>query len=40
MAKIINICGARPNFRKIEPLMRAYAKHPNLEPMLVHRATL
>jgi UDP-N-acetylglucosamine 2-epimerase (non-hydrolysing) len=36
MAKIINICGARPNFMKIAPLMRAYAAHRNLQPMLVH----
>jgi UDP-N-acetylglucosamine 2-epimerase (non-hydrolysing) len=36
MAKIINICGARPNFMKIAPLMRAYAAYPDLEPLLVH----
>ncbi len=34
--KIINICGARPNFMKIAPLMRAYKKHGNIEPMLIH----
>jgi UDP-N-acetylglucosamine 2-epimerase (non-hydrolysing) len=36
MAKIINVCGARPNFMKIAPLMRAYRAHPNLQPLLVH----
>jgi len=36
MAKIINVCGARPNFMKIAPLMRAYREHPHLTPMLVH----
>jgi UDP-N-acetylglucosamine 2-epimerase (non-hydrolysing) len=36
MTKIINACGARPNFMKIAPLMRAYRAHPNLEPILVH----
>ncbi len=36
MTRIINICGARPNFMKIAPLMRAYRKHPNLAPLLVH----
>ena len=34
--KIINIVGARPNFMKIAPLMAEYAKHPDIEPMLVH----
>jgi UDP-N-acetylglucosamine 2-epimerase (non-hydrolysing) len=34
--KIINICGARPNFMKVAPLMRAYRQHSNIEPMLVH----
>jgi len=34
--KLINICGARPNFMKIAPLMRAFADHPAIEPMLVH----
>jgi UDP-N-acetylglucosamine 2-epimerase (non-hydrolysing) len=33
---IINVCGARPNFMKIAPLMRAYRRHPNLKPLLVH----
>ena len=36
MAKIINVCGARPNFMKIAPLMRAYRAHDNIEPLLVH----
>lgn len=36
MIKIINICGARPNFMKIAPLMRAYRAHPTLQPLLVH----
>jgi len=34
--KIINICGARPNFMKIAPLMRAYQAYPDLQPVLVH----
>jgi len=34
--KIINICGARPNFMKIAPLMRAYRQHPGIEAMIVH----
>ncbi len=36
MAKILNVCGARPNFMKIAPLMRAYQAHPQLVPLLVH----
>lgn len=36
MLKIINICGARPNFMKIAPLMRAYGAHPQVQPLLVH----
>lgn len=36
MPKIINICGARPNFMKIAPLMRAYKQHPSIQPLLVH----
>ncbi len=36
MIKIINICGARPNFMKIAPLMRAYQAHANIDPLLVH----
>ncbi|HPD31076.1 MAG TPA: UDP-N-acetylglucosamine 2-epimerase (non-hydrolyzing) [Phycisphaerae bacterium] len=34
--KIINICGARPNFMKIAPLMRAYRRYPAIEAMIVH----
>ncbi|MCG3178529.1 MAG: UDP-2,3-diacetamido-2,3-dideoxy-D-glucuronate 2-epimerase [Phycisphaerae bacterium] len=34
--KIINIVGARPNFMKIAPLMRAYQAAPSIEPLLVH----
>ena len=36
MSLILNICGARPNFMKIAPLMRAYKKYPDITPMLVH----
>jgi UDP-N-acetylglucosamine 2-epimerase (non-hydrolysing) len=36
MIKIINICGARPNFMKIAPLMRAYGQHADIAPLLVH----
>ena len=34
--KLINVCGARPNFMKIAPLMRAYREHACLHPLLVH----
>lgn len=34
--KIINIVGARPNFMKIAPIMRAYTHHRDIEPVLVH----
>jgi len=34
--RIINVVGARPNFMKIAPLMRAWAAHPEVEPLLVH----
>ncbi len=33
---LINVCGARPNFMKIAPLMEAYRAHPCIEPVLVH----
>ena len=36
MIKIICVCGARPNFMKIAPLMRAFAAHGNFETLLVH----
>ena len=36
MIKILNVCGARPNFMKIAPLMRAYRAHDNLQPLLIH----
>lgn len=36
MKKIVNICGARPNFMKIAPLMRAYRNYPDVQPLLVH----
>lgn len=36
MKKIVNICGARPNFMKIAPLMRAYRDYPDIKPVLVH----
>lgn len=34
--KILNICGARPNFMKIAPLMRAFAARPGFTTRLVH----
>jgi len=37
--KILNVVGARPNFMKIAPLMREYAKNENdayFDPLLVH----
>src|SRR5512133_1961900 len=34
--KVINICGARPNFMKIAPLMEAYRAEPGIRPLLVH----
>lgn len=36
MSKIVNVCGARPNFMKIAPLMRAYRQYPRIEPLLIH----
>lgn len=36
MLKVVNICGARPNFMKIAPLMRAYRASGGIEPLLVH----
>ncbi len=34
--KIINVCGARPNFMKIAPLMHAYKAAGGFTPILVH----
>ncbi|GMU23171.1 MAG: UDP-N-acetyl glucosamine 2-epimerase [Phycisphaerae bacterium] len=34
--KLINVCGARPNFMKIAPLMDAYRQEPSIQPLLVH----
>ncbi|MFQ5502160.1 MAG: non-hydrolyzing UDP-N-acetylglucosamine 2-epimerase [Phycisphaerae bacterium] len=36
MTKIICICGARPNFMKIAPLMAAFKKTNSIETLLVH----
>ena len=34
--KIINVVGARPNFMKIAPIMRATRAYPEITPVLVH----
>ncbi len=34
--RIVNVCGARPNFMKIAPLMHAYQASAEIEPLLVH----
>ncbi len=34
--KIVNIVGARPNFMKIAPLIRAMRKRPGIQTLLVH----
>lgn len=36
MIRVICVCGARPNFMKIAPLMRAFAAHGGYETLLVH----
>jgi UDP-N-acetylglucosamine 2-epimerase (non-hydrolysing) len=36
MLKIICVCGARPNFMKIAPIMRAFAANGNFKTLLVH----
>lgn len=36
MIKIICVCGARPNFMKIAPVMRAFEVHGNFHTLLVH----
>lgn len=33
---IINVVGARPNFVKISPLMSAYERYEEIEPVLIH----
>ena len=39
--KIACIVGARPNFMKMGPLIKAMAQYPALEPVLIHtRAAL
>ncbi len=34
--KLINVCGARPNFMKIAPLMEAYRAFPDIQPIVLH----
>ena len=34
--RIVNVVGARPNLMKIAPLMDAYARAPEIRPLLVH----
>ncbi|NVL90272.1 MAG: UDP-N-acetylglucosamine 2-epimerase (non-hydrolyzing) [Desulfobacterales bacterium] len=34
--KVINVAGVRPNFMKVAPLMEAYKKSNQIEPVLVH----
>jgi len=36
MTKIICVCGARPNFMKIAPIMRAFKANGNFQTLLVH----
>lgn len=36
MLKVICICGARPNFMKIAPLMDAFSRSPKIDALLVH----
>ena len=36
MIRTLLVAGTRPNFIKIAPLYRAFAAHPDLEPILVH----
>lgn len=36
MMRLICVAGARPNFMKIAPLMRAFAAEPSIEAILVH----
>jgi len=34
--KVICVCGARPNFMKIGPIMKQFSKNSNFSPLLVH----
>ncbi len=36
MTRVICVCGARPNFMKIAPVMRAFNEHGGFETLLVH----
>ncbi|MHC4216167.1 MAG: UDP-N-acetylglucosamine 2-epimerase, partial [Planctomycetota bacterium] len=36
MIRIICVCGARPNFMKIAPIMRAFTANGSFEVLLVH----
>jgi UDP-N-acetylglucosamine 2-epimerase (non-hydrolysing) len=36
MKKIILVAGARPNFMKIAPILRAFQQYPQIQPVLVH----
>ena len=36
VVKVVNVVGARPNFMKIAPLMKAYEAFEGIEPLLVH----
>ena len=36
MIRIICVCGARPNFMKIAPIMRAFEANGDFESLLVH----
>ena len=36
MKKIILVAGARPNFMKIAPILRALESYPQVQPILVH----
>ncbi len=36
MTRVICVCGARPNFMKIAPIMRAFDEHGGFETLLVH----
>lgn len=36
MKKVLLVCGARPNFMKIAPVLKAMGRHAGLSPFLVH----